>query len=333
MKKYEHFYFVYNNKCYDDFTLYVINRTFPDIKEYSILMDSNYDHILSYRIDNSVANSPVPKNSSVYVAPDCPYAIDDIRKYYTIKRDVDTGDYNIIGSYKSHRTWLRRTKSMWIWPEKKLAFLAENRSDFYYLCPSDASVVLKTVIYSFYYQKASIYKKIIDNTLQKPLHKNTDLNINSSNELTLDILLMTDKLGSQQMNEESLQNFIVQLNLLNQHNWREYIGTVQMLFSRLFDKRGIYYTMRNMPSKYSKVIREFLKIYSHYPNFCSEKDFLMGRAFLDSLLNIGTCKYASLTDLEDKLSEKCITEKYFNELYNTVIKITPRKYPIDEKKD
>ena len=74
-------------------------------------------------------------------------------------------------------------------------------------------------------------------------------------------------------------------------------------------------------------------MWDYYPYFCSEKDFLMGRAFLDSLLNIGTCKYASLTDLKKKLSEKRILKDYFDQLYNAVIKITPRKYPIDEKKD
>ena len=83
--------------------------------------------------------------------------------------------------------------------------------------------------------------------------------------------------------------------------------------------------MRRTSSRFSKTIKPFLE-YSGGEKFSSERDFKMAQAFVDSIINVGECRYVSITDIIDKCEENHIPLETFGELYKNIVKITPAEY-------
>jgi hypothetical protein len=90
-------------------------------------------------------------------------------------------------------------------------------------------------------------------------------------------------------------------------------------------RTGIARDVRNHSSKYSKAIKPILSL-KYHKDFKSEKDLKLAQDFVNSILNIGDCRFCTSTDLISKLNDCSITLSTFNEMYNNVIKITPKEY-------
>lgn len=72
-------------------------------KDYT-LFDSDTDTLLGVGLTTILDMKTLPpKGSNVYIAPNCPLAMDDIRNNYTIKKKPDTGDYNVFSSINTRR--------------------------------------------------------------------------------------------------------------------------------------------------------------------------------------------------------------------------------------
>lgn len=308
------------------------------------------DTVVDYKVYRKLADldgslldtSAVPKkHSSIFLAPNCPYGIEDVRNNYTLKREADKGDYNVITPLKPYQNvGYVPVKTCAIFPSKRAIVTSACGLDRYkifnaaqkFIPDLDMGEMLySTVKYSLILLKdCKIFRMLLNNELSKPCVSYKTLDINSENELTLDVLLLVYKAGTAGRWRDKEDDFIMQLNVLNQHNWREYHGTMALLFGDLL-RDGVYSNMRRRPSLYSKAVQELLKCGSKGIVFSNEKDFALAQALVNSLLDVGDCRFTTVKDLINKLRSFHISHDTFNELYNDMVRLTPKAF-VDEKK-
>ena len=299
------------------------------------------------------------KGSSLYLFPGGPVALDDIRRNYTIKKKIDTGDYNVIHPYESnsYRSWKNESyfNQVAVFPSEKKIFLHQAphqygntaRKDVYseaemykYACECFGSVLNREdMVYLENFVKdiqlvrggknMASYVSLLTTPMVKPLVSIENLDLNAENELNLDVLMLVYSAAKSTANyREREENMLVQLNVMNNYNWREYPRTVSILLNEV----GRYHLLSDMkrhPSQYSKTIREILE---HSCNeFASEKDYLLSQKLLNALLNIGDGKFVSFDTLDDRLHQKDIPRGTFLSMFTDIVKVMPKKY--DENND
>ena len=343
----------------------IFNNTYIEIdgvQYYDISLYSYYDSWGNCTPDSILVNAPVesklhsldgfvdktiraPKNSVIYLTPNCPYAIDDIRKNYTIKRKPDTGDYNVFSPIGSCDGNLQ-VVSIAVFPSLNAAVTHHERKsedDMFALAknylkdPNREEMIYKTYEHSYNYYKlfslSPVYKALLDGELEKPCIGCDQLDINSENELTTDVLELVYKTGLRNVYEQdSEKNFLIQLNVLNQHNWREYPGTISMLFGEIMRNQGIYSRMCDTPSRFSKPVKELLSYEKKSKDFASEKDFLLAQKYLAKMLNIDGSFFTTVGKVYEKCGALNLTQTTFSKLFKNIVKITPNKFE-DVQKD
>ena len=202
---------------------------------------------LSNGYDAFVDKNFVPAlGDDIYLMPGCAIAVADIRKHYNIKRTPDTGTCNIYTPDKD-LYWRGIHTDIFntiVFPDDKQIFCSNiyslGKGDFldfvtdqhkgnslasnYNLLPENVSWTLH------HYKMPALHRMILDKTYKKPIILCDRLPIPSDNELTLDQLTLIERLGNEQHSSDGERNFLVQLNALNQYNWREYPGTMSLLF-------------------------------------------------------------------------------------------------------
>ena len=171
--------------------------------------------------------------------------------------------------------------------------------------------------------------KLLNGTLTKPAISVKNLNLNSENELTLDVLRLVYQTGIVSVYmDDAVKNFAIQLNVLNQHNWREYPFTTRLVINEMCDSKSCRCArdeVHRMKSQNSKVIKELISL--PYIDLCdaSDKDFNMAREFVASVMGIGNCKYASEEDFRKKLDNVNLSINTFLQLFNATVQIKPKE--------
>ena len=330
------------NKYYDyvgitDFWPSYLKRK---VKEKSILIsgdiiDSLVENLSSYLDDTVVLND----NDDIHIVPDCVYSIRDIRNNYKIKRDFDSGKYNVFSPIKPYIDRFAVHTIVVVDRLKKIALL-DNK----YTYPSGAKKAALDLIPEAEYEDMEFfscslrlcysshiapYMHLVVGDAKKPCISYTKLKFNNSNELTPDVLMFVYKAGitSEYESSEAEENFLVQLGILNQHNWRDYPRTISFLFYAL-KNRGVAHDVFCTMSKYPKHVKEIYDVaYNHSLPFMSEKDFLMAQQFVQMLLDVKPeTMFVQTKQLMDKIVNSGFRLDYFSELYNTVTRIVPKKY-------
>lgn len=347
MLKLNHAYLSIKDNDYFDYDLYVWETSIKEPDSEYYVIDEHLADRFKYEHDFFVKSTiRPPKQSTIYITPKMPYPIEDIRNNYKIKRTPDTADYNVIGPLDF---WQRGQNTVYyyavaIFPSLHSIYVKTNDNSG--LTPGElykeALVCLPNadfndmIFHKFQYWERffihtgdTIYKKVLDGTLMKPCVPWNNLDIAGQNPLTNDILNLVAKTGEVLRYEKDAEkNFIMQLNVLNQHNWREYPGTIAMLFLELMKYKSkpanVYAEVKGHISTYSKVIKELLT--HKYVVFQSEKDEEFARQYIDSLLNIGDCKFATMSELKRKLESINLSQNTFDQLFNSIVRITPKKY-------
>ena len=185
----------------------------------------------------------VPKGSTIYLTPGCPYASADIRKHYKVKRLPDTGDYNI---FSFNDIWTRNVcfDDVVAISDKKL-IVAKYSGNLILQDISDLTGMPLEEVTMLQVKKLGIrtirtrelnsgYLSLLNNTLKKPCYSYKALDITNENELTYDLLNLIFVAGKKMRYEpDAIKNYKILLNALNQCNWREYPGTVSMLLGIL----------------------------------------------------------------------------------------------------
>lgn len=346
---YHHAYLVVDGVEYFDYDFYTsaeirgYNKDeFDSEKEY-FLCDETVLRRLEKCEDLGLASITPPKGSEIYITPRMPYPIEDIRHNYNIKRVPDSGAYNVIGPLSvGFRNMYLYGYEIAIFPTLKSIFLYEKddsnlttqeiyKKALYHIPNADyADMIFKrfpyweqfTIVMGF-----QVYKDVLDKTLTKPTVSYTCLNIAGENPLTTDILELVKQVGSVHWaQKDAAKNLVIQLNVLNQHNWRDYPGTISMLFGEMmaYDKTTVFNEVSRTTSRYSKVIKELLSCKNK--DFASEKDFEFARNYVNQLLDIGECRYTSVVDLFAKIDSIHLHRSTFDKLYNNIVRLTPKKY-------
>ena len=336
---FHHVYMIVDGKELYDYDLYIPFTPYSRRSEEDpMLLDDYCRNIFSEKGLTPSGVSTIPKNTKIYLAPGCPKAIDDIRKNYVIKRTPDAGDYNVLTPLP-FMSYYFRLSTLVVYPDHKTivgtrkencsateianlvlsllpGFVANN-----YFISTGSSIFL----YQLSRKKHAIFEKALKGELKKPCVTYQQLDLNSGLPLTTDILELVYNTGKVNYRAtDAEKNYLIQLNVLNQHDWRKYPGTVRTLIYELLSKNCINCCVANTKSRYPKAIQEIMG--TRKKSFLNDDDRDLCRQFIEKFLEIGDCKYASVADLIAKLDTIHLSLSTFGELYNNIVRITPRQH-------
>lgn len=297
---------------------YCINYTY-----FGKLADSNFC---------GTNSATVPQGKSVFMFPNCPYALNDIRAHYTIKRDADTGDCNVFVPAKNWKTH-RLIYCLLAWPQKRIAIgsmggstekdiLNLARAMFPDMSESELSLYIahNNSFYVFWLNDPKeLYRKALDGDFKKPLVSMNQLDITNSNKLTLDVLQLVYHTVKK---NESYDDIITQLEMLNQYDWRKYPGTM-FIFSILLSKHSKFYRMRKRSSNYNKVVQAFLKI--QYTTCTTKEDIELAQSLLYYIMGFDGTIFVSFSNLRHKLDDAGLTPQIFESAFNSIVRVSPKK--------
>ncbi len=334
----EHAYFRINGNDYIDYKLYDLTRNRDPENTVAISFDFRSRYLDDMQTSPLLDRAFRPKRKDeIYVAPRCKYALDDVRKYYTIKRAPDSGVCNVFSEktfQRSAYTYSYSINKALIFPNAKMIFVAYTNNTIEFealrlgvtLPTGENPISVSSYEYYYLYKLDDCLIKLINGELKKPCIPASSLDINSENELTLDVLQLVYNVGrANYYDKDAEKNMVIQLRALNQYNWREYKGTVSLLLNQILLKGTQVCTyMRTHKSRYPKEVKELLETVSE--PFKNNKDLLLAQTFVDNLLQLGNRKYASMTDLLAKLSEAHIPPYIFSKLFTDTVRMVPRTF-------
>lgn len=325
-------YVEYNGMAFYGYSLRFYNVCYRD-EEYVFF---NKDAI--NRINGIIKKqtTTVPRDSSLYLAPDCPHAVNDVRRNYKIKRGFDNGDYNVVptietGYYEDgcvaifpvknviYRTYWSSVTADEMLRRAREDFPELKKSDMIFITEQDAShsgCRLKAV------DHPELYLKILLGENKKPVVSYDVLDLNADNELDLDILYLVYKIGMEPVSHENYQKFRTELFTLNNYNWRQYPGTISMLNEMMFSGEGAF--LKNSLGGEPKPVKEILQ--TQCREFVNDKDKLLARNFVTRMLNLENVQFVDWSELYNRVTALSIPVGTFNQLFTTITKITPKKF-------
>ena len=338
----QHCYFVLNNTQHCDYTVWMYDYdSWQDtwntrfIAGENIYVDNNNREQLN-NAQGFCVNVPVPRGSSIYTVGPMPYPIDDIRKYYKIKRNPDAGDFNILGDlhiFKNRRDRIvthfiaieYNTKTLFVYHGKRPSVNELEKIGTEIGIPSYTTI--EDDPYCVFYKITNAdksyqaVKNILEKKFTKPLVYHTALDLKSSMELTVDPLLILLNTGK----ANNLEDFRTQLRLIGQYNYEDYPKTLEILFDII--RNTCRYDIRSntyVSSQISKTEANVLN--ARRSEYKDDKDMMLAQKLIDSIMNIGKCRYPDVYDFFGKLGNAGIKSGYFCELFNCICKITPKNF-------
>lgn len=284
----------------------------------------------------------IPQKSQIYVFPNSKYAADDIRAHYSVKRDPDSGDFNVyspINLLKSFWIDSTRVETIIYWPSRKIALCTQiRRADMTSFCQTirkcvpdmteDEAADYTTLVHDgglwLYWlnDPKCMYQKVLDGTLKKPLVAPEQLDITNNNKLTIDVLMLLYQTALDTGRFSNKKNIVMQLNMLNQYDWRNYPGTIAVFKSILLTLPSIY-KMTKQPSKYNKIVNEFLTPSDIH--FRKQEDLELAQSFMYNLLGFDKVMFVRTSDLLERLQRNDIPITTFQTVFDAIVKISPKR--------
>jgi len=281
----------------------------------------------------------INSGDAIHVVPDCKYSIKDIRNNYKIKRDFDTGVCNVFTPMSfpnCAHVWcnaavvIEKYRTILFIDEckSKSDALSEAGNIFNGTPYSDMNVFIYNNSYISLYacNKIKRYLPLLLNTAKKPCVSYKKIEFNT-NELTADVLTIVKKVGEKNrydMNAE--KDFLIQLAVLNQHNWRDYPYTIKCVFKSIPDYASIKGDVFGHTSKYPKYVKEMREFMNKHHEKINEKDFNMLRGFYSEALSINGTMFVNAKDLFDKLIQNNMNIQDLQLVFNLTTRITPKTY-------
>lgn len=318
----------------------------------------NEDYIyLTYGVDIQLGNmlNEIKKNqfvpkpgSEINIVPRCSESIDNIRKCYTIKRGIDTGVCNVFSTIWPSVRRSTGSIELAICPSlKKICIYHYDYNDQGHIsftkileniyasnnipeCDFLSEVIFERVrLYP--HTKNEAWESLLKGTLKKPAIHISNINLNTGDELTADVLSLVHLTGSVQANEpDAEKNFVLQLNVLNNYNWREYPHTMYLLFGQILLRipggieRRMHYHPSYFKQAYNKIVKQFIREFKNPASEITQKDFDMAQGMLKKILNVDNTIFVSPSSLVTKLKDKGIDMNIFEKYFSSIVKITPK---------
>lgn len=283
------------------------------------------------------------KGSSVNVIQNCALPVATIRNNYTIKRGIDTADYNVFSPQNTQ--WAPWIKQILLYPKEKIAFvykykttdLREAANDFQQYVPDipiiyDDCILIKregpnsgcVAMREFRNNtNEEAWTRLLEGTLTKPAISYSQLDITTDNVLDADTLYIIYKLAmNEQFNYDNVQTILTQLKALEQMNIDLYPGTMTLLHN-IFNtnKQALGKFICNRKGSWDKTVKRILSM-SAQPS--TQQDFEMGQALIERILDMKDIKFTSMYKLFQKLRENNIPIWSFCTFYNDIVKLTKK---------
>ena len=281
------------------------------------------------------------EGSEIYVAPDCPYATNDIKNHYKIKRGIDSGACNVISILSLNTSW-------WMSASSAVACLEENTIFFFdcklYTCPSYVTEYfgftpkeIKIINDSIIFAKASkpipeVITKLLKGELKKPYVFAHQLILDNPNPVTEDTLTVFETVATRRYNPKNEEDFLLQLQALNQCNWRKHLGSLCRACTLLMNITSYASVINNMRHKKSRIPKAAKAMWEELTRpkewpiaFQDEEDYNLWLNWFSNYMKIP--QKAAKTTL-DTLNEKVCGEArgMFKELYSARVLVAPSTY-------
>ena len=294
----------------------------------------NEKHIDKLLDDSFVLNS----NDPIHVVPDCKYSIKDIRNNYQIKRKFDDGVCNVYSPFDysySSASYINYT--VVVKPKNTIIFLMKCNSKneaityareyFSEHFSIDDLVVASDIHHIYTTKKFEPYIPLLLKTAQKPCVSYKKIQFNT-NELTPDVLTIMRNVGCKNYcDTDAIENFLIQLAVLNQHNWRDYPLSVRAAFNTMNIRNTAMTYVFNHTSQYPKYVREMWDVWRGDIKSINQKDADMVRNYYTSILGLkNETMFVNEVTLKEKLEEAKINIYDFNKVFELTTRITPKKY-------
>ena len=305
------------------------------------------ENIINDIIDNCTTNGFIPqKGMKAYVVPGCPRAIADIRKDYVIKRRPEDADFIVSSLRKDKYLHYYRFDTIMIIPSKKAVVCYDRYGygsrrplqEYAELIFPDYIVSLDPTVFViqnngndwFYAYRAENIGLCIDKAMGvqgKPVIDYSQLPTYTSNQLCFDTLEMIYKIGTSDRTKNNGDNLTVQLQALNQTNWRDYPGTIHLLYKLM--TKGSYNCANEKfarMSAFPKAIKELCQTMCRGGEYISQDDLDMGRKLLEKItgFDFQENKFWDMKQIYETLSAHQVSRSCFYELYDNIVKIRPK---------
>lgn len=287
--------------------------------------------------DNAAKVENVEDGSNVFITPNCPVPVDDIRKNYNVKRCAKDADYIITHEESIAFRNMYRHDIVFVFPEDNFAAIIMDREAEAFLNPDkvDArssakypahfsnysvqtlAVDLGLSLHTIYKSVTGAHKTLVHSSVQnysylsfieggglkdKKIIDIKKLKLGSNVPLTLDMVQVFRTAAEADYSKEAVEKYYNSLSALNQTNWRDYKGTLTRVIYKA-DKKS-YCAARNvelskMP-KSARVIYEELRQSSY--KFLNEADYNMYQELLCEESHIDDITFMTLEQLKNLCS-------------------------------
>lgn len=328
---------VINGITYHDIT--VLYHTYRETKELALCVsDSVYESIVK---KCNKRNAIAPKGASIYLMNDIPIDINVLRRSYSIKRKMEDADYIVYGPCKKYSStlWLHdcnfyKDKNLIVSchgfePDELIQIRDEY--DLENCCPDE---VVNYIVLRCLADAKGNTLKFLKGELTKPLVNYKDLDVSFGEDITLDVLELTYKLGVD-TTSKSTDNLLINLKALNNYNWQRYKYTLSIVF-RIFKNTifSSYNELIHYSSQLPKSVTSILDECKSTTDFASKDDMMLAQEFLIKLLDIKQFPiFVSTTALLNKLYSNNIDLSIFEKLFGVVARINRKEYVQEENKD
>ena len=332
--------FTYNGVKYSDYELMVAGNNYNwNSYTYALGKDEwgflcNHDGAMK----DSLSSVKPPKDSSLYIAQPCPLCNADIRKNYIIKRHPDTADYCVVSPTGNITYDYYNSYATVIVPQRKQIYCYINRNyavthsivghaqDCTLLDPNDF-ITIPEIITFYVCNLSEFHIKYINDEITKPIAYYESLDMDTGNKLDQDLLYLVYTVGMADRNDDNFEKLVLQLESLNQHDWRNYPGTMSLLFRYILNKRwNTYMYYAYSPTKLPKAVKQFAfrSVPEVGPKDMSPDDFEMSRRFLSQLLGLDGTIYATLDSTISKMKESNIRPELMDSFFDVAVRIAPK---------
>ena len=339
----------YEGVKYYDYDVYITPRNTSYYGQCNFAVDCALYGRLHENMKSMLQDIKVPKGSEIFVAPKCPIASEDIRHSYTVKRKLDTGDYNIFSDIPNWTAYIYSNIAL-ILPTRNAIIMYEKYWD--EAVSKTEHELIESFFPDFNYDKEqfinvvspygpgrtndyfflNVHPSWIDflaGRLTKPCVHYSNLDINNEQEITQDLIDLVYATGvSSRINRKSIDDFKIQLHALNQHNWRERPRTVSILLHNLLSPKETR-TVRNYVNHHSteqdKPIKMLMNTYAD--KFANKEDFELCRKMVAKIFNMqeGTM-FVDIEDMTDKCKKLGLPMRIFKELFNVCVRIKDKEW-------
>lgn len=260
----------------------------------------------------------VPQHSAIVPCTTLPYATAELMQKFTIKRKVDTGDYNVFCDIPTsnmftqyHRIYKDRKIVLMDWSRETTASMAV----FLGINDTPDNIMMLSILCTL--DKRDAWRTLLEGRCVKSCVSYKNLDMSAANPVTLDSLLMVIE-AARSGNKD---DFYTKVAMLNNYNWRATPETMLLFRHCLFQGTHLGRYTYNHLSSLTKPCAAVLKGVLSQPS--SAADLKLGREFINAWCEVDFHNemFVNSASLYERLDRKCISPRQFEKFYHCMTRL------------